>query len=78
MSRPLLVLDRIEGERAILTFGDQQVDLPIFLLPEGAREGSVLCLALDEQGADEARLAAEARLARLRARDPNPPTEFDL
>lgn len=78
MSQPRIVIDRIEGERAVLTFGNESVEVPLAFLPPGAGEGSVLSLTIDPASAADARAAAEARLARLRARNPNPPTEFDL
>lgn len=73
-----IVIDRIEGERAVLAIGEESVEVPLACLPTGAREGAVLAWSTDEPAADEALAAAEARLARLRARNPNPPTEFDL
>ena len=42
-------LDRFEGDFAVLLLGDEgeQVVWPAKLLPEGAVEGSVLCVTLD-------------------------------
>jgi hypothetical protein len=74
----MIVVDRIEGDLAVLTIGDARVDVAVALLPAGAREGSVLGLMLMPGATDERLEAGEAQLARLRARNPNPPTEFDL
>ncbi len=73
-----IVIDRIEGDRAVLAVGEESVGVPLACLPTGAREGAVLTWSIDEAAAGEALAGAEARLARLRARNPNPPTEFDL
>ena len=38
------VVDRIEGDRAVLLFGDEEikVDFPLVLLPAGVNEGSII------------------------------------
>lgn len=40
------VVDRIEGETAVLEIGGELVDWPVSLLPEGAEEGHRLQLKL--------------------------------
>lgn len=42
----MIVVDRIEGTRAILEVDGQIVEIPATALPEGAGEGSVLLLGL--------------------------------
>ena len=39
-----VVVDRIEGKYAVLLFGEKEikVDIPLELLPEGTKEGSIL------------------------------------
>jgi hypothetical protein len=61
-----VAVDRIEGDRAILDFGGELVEVPLAALPAGAAEGSLLTLSLVDAAPsiDEAR----ARLERLRAR----------
>ncbi|MFW0861683.1 MAG: DUF3006 domain-containing protein [Dethiobacter sp.] len=48
------VIDRIEGDDAVVLFGDAeiQVDIPVGLLPEGVEEGSWLRVSfeLDQEG----------------------------
>lgn len=48
------VIDRFEGDYAVVLFGDEEikVDIPKKLLPEGVREGSWLKVSfeLDEEG----------------------------
>ena len=59
------VVDRFEGEYAILLFGDDEikVDFPKKLLPKGAREGSWLkvIFELDQEGTKK----QEEKIARL-------------
>ena len=59
------VVDRFEGEYAVLLFGDDEikVDFPKKLLPEGAREGSWLKVVfeLDHEGTKK----QEEKIARL-------------
>lgn len=69
-----LVLDRVEGDIAVLLVEGQTVELPASALPEGASEGEAF--ALTSLGRPSTS-AAEDRLARLRQRDPGG-TEFDL
>lgn len=70
-----IVLDRIEGTRAVLVVGTETVEIPASALPAGAGEGAVLVLGLGDDRA--LRSAAEARQARLAAAS-NLPDEIDL
>ena len=65
----MIVLDRVEGERAILEVDGEIVELPRSALPASVVEGSVLSLVVDVNGTAVARQEAEARLERLRQRD---------
>ena len=72
-----LVVDRIEGERAVLTVGTETIDVPCEVLPKGAKEGSILTLVLSD--ATERRLREEKdRLKRLRSRTPKRRGPVDL
>jgi hypothetical protein len=64
-----VVIDRIEGDFAVLEVGDQRVDWPAAHLPPGATEGSVLELSITVQTDPERE--AEDRLKRLRAKGPS-------
>lgn len=44
--RPLLVVDRLEGEFAVLEYGGRTFTIPRRLLPGDAKEGDVLRLAI--------------------------------
>jgi len=73
-----ITVDRIEGDVAILDVNGASLDVPAAALPEGAGEGSVLTLALSaDTSADETRSEAEARLKRLKKKNP-PKMSFDL
>jgi hypothetical protein len=62
-----LVLDRIEGDRAVLEFDGRAVELPLALLPSDVEEGDVLTMAVhrDEETTREAKAGLAARRARL-------------
>lgn len=64
----MIVLDRIEGTRAILEIAGELVEIPVSALPAEAREGARLQLALLPAG--DVLREAEERLARLRAAGP--------
>ena len=70
----MIVVDRVEGTRAVLEMDGELVDVPLSALPPGVKEGAVLAVSMG--AADPA--AAAARLARLKARTPPGKGEFDL
>ena len=45
----MLIIDRFEGDYAVVETGDGMVNIPKAELPVGAKEGSVLRLVLDEE-----------------------------
>ncbi len=73
------VIDRLEGERAVLSLGDgkKTLDVPVSRLPKGASDGDHLRLTFNgEPGADTLKKAtkdegsradAEDRIGKLRA-----------
>ena len=70
----MIVVDRIEGEVAVLELSGRSVDVPLTELPPGVKEGDRLSFVVLAPPPDE---AAE-RLARLRAATPQGPGSFDL
>ena len=69
-SERIWVVDRIEGEIAVLVADDDQetLDMPLYLLPRGVREGTVLKVP-ESKGHPlwgSAMLDEELRLKRLR------------
>lgn len=66
------VIDRFEGDVAVLLFGDEvKVDFPRSLLPPGAKEGSWLTVSmeLDLEGEQKQREKISEQLKRLRGRN---------
>ena len=67
------VIDRLEGDLAVLLFGDEEikVDFPRSLLPPGAKEGSWLTVSmeLDLEGEQGQREKISEQLKRLRERN---------
>lgn len=62
----MIVVDRIEGSRALVEFDGEVIELPASALPAGCGEGSILRF---ERQDDEAVLAeGRARIARLAAK----------
>lgn len=64
----LVVVDRIEGDLAVLEVAGTTVDWPIAALPEGVGEGTTLSVVFQITPSDHSE--AEARLERLRQRGP--------
>jgi hypothetical protein len=66
-------LDRVEEDLAVLLVREDEsvrITLPRSLLPEAAREGDILEIAVrrDVEGTEEARQRVADRIARLRAK----------
>lgn len=70
----MIVVDRIEGDVAVLEIGGRTVDVPLTELPSGVKEGDRLAFTV--QAPDTT--AAEERLKRLRAKSDQGPGSFDL
>ena len=66
----MIVIDRIEGDVAVLEVEGQSIDFPASALPPGATEGSVLLLQLDPDAARDIQAENQARLERLKKRSP--------
>lgn len=62
----MIVVDRIEGTRAVLEVDGELIDIPVTALPSGCGEGHALSLVLQDQAAERAE--AEDRLRRLAER----------
>ncbi len=64
MSNPRIVVDRIEGQTAVVEVAGVRVDVPVRLLPDGAGEGTQLSFRIDSTG--DTPISAE-RLRRMQA-----------
>ncbi len=66
------VIDRFEGDNAVVLFGDEEVkaDIPRFLLPADAQEGSWLKVTFetDHETTGERKERIENKLARLKSK----------
>jgi hypothetical protein len=65
------VIDRIEGELAVLLMGEDgsvKANVPLILLPEGCREGDVLDIAIkkDEKATVEAKDRSKSLIEKLK------------
>jgi type II secretory ATPase GspE/PulE/Tfp pilus assembly ATPase PilB-like protein len=66
----MIIIDRIEGDLAVLEIEGDTYHLPVSALPEGAGEGAVLRLQLDPQARESIERDNAARLERLKNRGP--------
>ena len=65
------VIDRVEGESAVLLLGDMgefKLNLPLSLLPEGCREGDVLSIsfARDPEATEQTRERVSGLMDKLK------------
>lgn len=52
----MFVLDRIEGDRALIEWGEEIIEIPLALLPTGVKEGNLLRISISiEENETEAR-----------------------
>ncbi len=65
----MIVIDRIENTVAIVEINGETIDVPLRLLPEGAKEGDHLKLILCDNKESHLQRENEERLKRLRERD---------
>ena len=63
----MFVLDRIEGETAVIEWQGQMILLPAVLLPKEAREGDLLeiSLKIDHEGTQQRKERIEEKAKRL-------------
>ncbi len=70
-----IIIDRIEGDWAVLEVGEHRVNFPLAALPSDTKEGAVLTLSVAAPPEDVLQQGRE-RLERLRKRDPG--GSFDI
>jgi len=73
----MIVIDRIENDRAIVEIGGEMIEIPRSELPNGSTEGDILVFAVDTEAVGNLKKDNEDRLKRLRERDPGD-MEIDL
>lgn len=65
----MIVIDRIENDRAIVEIGGEVIEIPCSELPNGSKEGDVLVLSVNSAGVGNLKKDNEDRLNRLREGD---------
>jgi hypothetical protein len=73
----MIIIDRMESDRAIVEIGGEMIEIPSSELPNGSKEGDVLVLSVNTEGVGNLKKDNEDRLNRLRERDPGD-MEIDL
>ena len=66
----MIIIDRIEGSRAILEAKGELIEIAATILPPGSAEGDILELTLCKDAAAKLQSDNENRLDRLRSQDP--------
>ena len=73
----MIIIDRIESDRAILELNGEMIEIPCSELPNGSKEGDILVLSVNTEAVGNLKKDNEDRLKRLRERDPGD-MEIDL
>jgi len=63
----VFVIDRIEGDRAVVEIIGELIDLPLEAFPKGIKEGDAISFSMES--VDSKYQEAKARLKRLEARN---------
>jgi hypothetical protein len=66
----VIVVDRIEGTRAIIEIDGETFDIPALSLPNSATEGTVLAFQTCDKDVENLKKENEERLQRLHDSDP--------
>ncbi len=61
-----VIIDRFEGDFAVVELANKEtVNMPRVLLPEGAKEGDIIDIVLNQQGTFERKTQMENRMKNL-------------
>ena len=61
-----VIIDRFEGDFAVVELANKEtVNMPSVLLPEGAKEGDIIDIVLNQQGTFERKTQMENRMKNL-------------
>jgi hypothetical protein len=61
-----VIIDRFEGDFAVVELANKEtVNMPRVLLPEGAKEGDIIDIVLNQQGTLERKTQMENRMKNL-------------
>lgn len=61
----MFIVDRIEGNIAVVEFEDTYLDIPLNCFKEEISEGDVLYLTVDKEETEHRKMSTKARLDRL-------------
>ena len=61
----MFIVDRIEGNIAVVEFEDTYLDIPLSCFKEEISEGDVLYLTVDKEETEHRKMSTKARLDRL-------------
>ena len=61
----MLIIDRFEGDFAVIETDNGMIDIPRSELPTGAKEGDVLRLVIDTDGTESRKERIDGMMARL-------------
>lgn len=61
----MFIVDRIEGNIAVVEFEDTYLDIPLSCFKEEISEGDVLYLTVDKNETEHRKMSTKARLDRL-------------
>ena len=66
----MIIVDRIEGTRAVIEVDGEMIDIPASVLPNDATEGTHLAFQTCDKDVENLKKENEERLQRLRDSDP--------
>ena len=61
----MFIVDRIDGNIAVVEFEDTYLDIPLSCFKEEISEGDVLYLTVDKEETEHRKMSTKARLDRL-------------
>ena len=61
----MLIIDRFEGNYAVIEINDEYINIPKSELPKNAKEGDVLVISVDSETADERKKNMRERLDKI-------------
>lgn len=61
----MFIVDRIEGNIAVVEFEDTYLDIPLSFFKEEISEGDVLYLTVDKEETEHRKMSTKARLDKL-------------
>lgn len=60
-----MVIDRFEGDFAVVSKNGALYNVPIKLLPDGAKEGDVICITISPSKTEEKRQEIKKKMSKI-------------